>query len=563
MSVSFEGPQVRIIPLGGCGEVGLNATLILDGQDGLLIDCGALLGVPNAPGVEKAVPGFEPLFAEGRRIHGVVLTHGHEDHVGALPALLAEKTLPVFGTPLTLALARSRMEQPNAPVAAEARRTARTRMLETPLGSVVEVGPFRIELIRVTHSLPESAALSVRTRAGHIVHSGDFKLDATPLDGPPTDTDRFRALGQDGVDLLLSDSTNAERKGHGPSERHVATTLDELVAESTGRVVVTLVSSHFHRIRAAVTAALRAGRKVAIVGPALEETWKLGVRTGHLPFDANVLVVANRLPRLPKDGALVLATGAQGEWQGGLHRIAFGDEPALRCGAGDRVVISARTIPGNEVAVRRVHNQLLRHGVDVVTDRMALVHCSGHAHAGEQEDLIRMIRPRYFVPIHGERAMLEAHARTASRAGLPPDRVLVIEDGESVVLRGGEVVRGPDEPVRQRAVDAAGRLIDWDDVRARHRIGRTGLAVVSVVLDGMGRPLADPVVTFRGVAAGAVLSTAVARAVREAIEVRPHADPESLAIKVTRATIRARGLGRPQVEAHVLRLVGADPSVGV
>ena len=552
---SFEGPEVRVIPLGGCGEVGLNATLLLDGSDGLLIDCGALLGVPNAPGVEKAVPGFEPLFAEGRRLHGVVLTHGHEDHVGALPALLAEKTVPVFGTPLTLALARSRMENPNAPVVAEARRSARTRMVETPFGTVVDCGPFRVELIRVTHSLPESAALSIRTRAGHILHSGDFKLDRTPYDGPPTDTQRLRELGEAGVDLLLSDSTNAERPGHGPSEQDVAKTLEQMVIETQGRVVVSLVSSHFHRIRAAVAAAKRSGRRVAVVGRALEEAWKLGTRTGYLPFDPGLLVVPQRIAKLPPDQILVLATGAQGEWQGGLHKMAFGAEHGLRLGSGDRLIVSARTIPGNEVAVRRVHNQMIRRGVEVVTDRMALVHCSGHAHAGEQEELIRLVRPRHFVPIHGERAMLEAHARTAARAGLGPERVMVIEDGESVVLRGGEVVRGPDEPVSQRAVDPTGRLLDWDDVRARNRIGRQGLAIISVVLDPVGRPIADPVVSFRGYSASGVLSTAVAQAVRKALEAQVGPASEATVVRAARSTLRARGGGRtPQIEAHILRI---------
>ena len=551
MTASFTGPSLRILPLGGCGEVGLNATLLIDGEDCLLIDCGALLGVHNAPGVEKAVPGFEPLFAEGRRLHGVVLTHGHEDHVGALPALLAEKSVPVFGTPLTLALARSRMEKPNAPAAAEARINARARMVETPLGSTVEVGPFRIELIRVTHSLPESAALSIRTRAGHVLHSGDFKLDRTPYDGPPTDTDRLRELGDNGVDVLLSDSTNAERPGHGPSERDVATTMAQLVSEASGRVVVSLVSSHLHRIRAAVDAAKRAGRRVAIVGRALEETWKLGIKSGHLPYDAGVLVLPERIDQIAKDQLLILATGTQGEWQGGLHRIAFGTEKALRCRPGDRVILSARVIPGNEVALRRVHNQLIRHGADVVTDRMALVHCSGHAHAGEQSELLRMVRPRYFVPVHGERAMLEAHARTAIRGGMTAEQVRVIEDGESVVLRGGELVQGPDEPVTQRAVDAQGRLVDWDDVRTRNRMSRQGLAVVSVVLDHRGRPAAAPVVTFSGVSVGAVLMTRVSQAVKSALEAAP-VDREGAVIRAARRALRER-LGRsPQVEAHVL-----------
>ncbi len=554
MGASFTGPSLRVLPLGGCGEVGLNCTLVLDGDDGLLIDCGALLGVANAPGVEKSVPGFEPLFAAGRRIHGVVLTHGHEDHVGALPALLAERSLPVFGTPLTLALARARMEKPNAPVAAEARLNARVRMIEVPFGGTVEVGPFRVELIRVTHSLPESAALSIRCRAGHIVHSGDFKLDPTPYDGPVTDSDRLRELGDAGVDVLLADSTNSERQGHGPSEQTVARTITDLVSESSGRVIVSLVSSHFHRIRAAVDAAKRGGRKVAIVGRALEDAWRLGIRSGHLPYDPTVLVAPDRIGHLSPNQVLVLATGAQGEWQGGLHRIAFGDEAALRCGRGDRVILSARVIPGNEVAWRRIHNQLVRRGVDVVTDRMATVHCSGHAHAGEQAEMIRWVRPRYFVPIHGERAMLEAHARTAAAAGVPADRVLVIEDGQSVVLRGGELVRGPDESTTQRAIDPTGRILDWDDVRARARIGRQGLVVVSVVLDDRGVLIASPAVTFRGCSASGVVTTAVANAVADAVRAAAPSGREAAAVRATRAVLRQRWGRAPSVEAHVLTL---------
>ncbi|MEL7367386.1 MAG: ribonuclease J [Myxococcota bacterium] len=553
-TASFSGPQVRILPLGGCGEVGLNAMLLLDGDDGLLIDCGALLGLHNAPGAEKAVPGFEPLFESGRRIHGVVLTHGHEDHVGALPALLAEKSLPIVGTPLTLSLARSRMERPNAPVVAEARIAARTRMIETPFGATVQLGPFSVEFIRVTHSLPESAALSIRTRAGHIVHSGDFKLDPTPFDGPTTDTERLSALGDEGVDLLLSDSTNAERPGHGPSESAVAETLEQMVASSSGRVVVTLVSSHIHRIRAAVQAALRSGRRVAIVGRALEDAWKLGVQSGYLPFDPGMIVRADRIRRLPRREVLVLATGAQGEWQGGLHRIAFGSESALWCEAGDRVIVSARVIPGNEVAARRVQNQLLRRGADVVNDRMALVHCSGHAHAGEQAQMLRLVRPRYFVPVHGERAMLQAHARTAEAAGLSADRVIIIENGESVVLRGGEVVRGPKEVVSQRAVDTTGRLLEWDDVRARNRIGRRGLAVVSVVLDQSERPLAEPVVSFKGVSASAVVSTAVSVAVKQAIESARGPVDETMIHRAARAALKARKGLAPTIECHILRV---------
>ena len=557
MTVTPAGQDLRVVPLGGCGEVGLNATLLIVGERVLLIDCGALLGVHNAPGVEKAVPGFEPLFTGGRKLDAVVLTHGHEDHIGALPALLAELDVPVFGTPTTLDFVRARLEREGG--AASEARSQRGRLVEVPLGGRIDAGPFSVELVRVTHSMPDSAALFIQTPAGRVLHSGDFKLDPTPIHGPPTDVERLRAIGDAGVELLLSDSTNSERAGHGGSETEVAATIDRLVATTEGRVVVTLFASHLHRLRAVMQAALHNGRRVVLVGRSLERVYELGVARGLLPSDPGLLVRPERLGAHPRGRVVVVASGSQGEWQGGLHRIALGQDAALRCLPGDRVVISARTIPGNEPQVRRLINLLLKQGADVVTDKMAPVHCSGHAHAGEQADLLQIVRPRHLLPIHGDRAMLQAHARTARGAGLAEDQITVVEDGQSVVLAGGQVRRGADEVVSQRALDGGGRLLDWGDVRDRNKIGRTGLLTCSVVMDHRGQPAGRPAITFRGRREPATLVDRAAHAVMEALA-RPDLISESRRQEAVRAALRqvlkTQGSVVPELQVH-LHVVGA------
>lgn len=537
--------EVVVLPIGGCGEVGLNATLIVDGRDALLIDCGALLGVDNAPGVEKAVPGFEPLFTGDRRLVGIVLTHGHEDHIGALGALLAELDVPVFGTPLTMAFARSRLE--NGPVVREARRT-RARFTDVPLGSTVRIGPFAVELIRVTHSFAESAALSIQTSAGRILHTGDFKLDQRPGYAPPTDVERLKALGDEGVELMLSDSTNSEADGRAGCEGDVATEIERQIGQAEQRVVVSLFASHLHRIRAAVDAAKKHGRRICLLGRSLERTWQIGVAEKMLPNDATFLIAPEHVARAKKNSVVVLATGSQGEWLGALARLSQNRDRNLKLDKGDLVIISARAIPGNERAVSRIRNELLRLGVEVVHDRMAPVHCSGHAHRAEQEEMIRIVRPKNFVPVHGERSMLVAHEKTAHRAGV--GSTLLIEDGDPVVLSGGTIVRGEREAVSQRAIDSSGRVMDWGDVRERNRIGRNGLIVVSYVLDQADRLRGDVAVTARGRTLTISLEAKVRRAVHDCLT----AHAEDRVRSAIRGVLQEEtGIG-PEVEVHRIRL---------
>jgi ribonuclease J len=550
--------SLKIVPLGGCGEIGLNATLFIDGEDALLVDCGILLGVPNAPGVERAVPGFEALRVPGRRLHGVVITHGHEDHIGALPALLADFDVPVFGTPLATTLVRSRLEGTrggNFPIAREAKKQAK-RLQAVPLGGRAELGPFKVELIRVTHSLPESAALCIEAPSGRVVHSGDFKLDKNPHDGALTDTDRLRALGDLGVDLLLADSTNSEVPGHNRCERDVGLEIDRLIGEAKSRVIIAVLASHLHRVEAIMHASRKHGRRVALVGRALYELVKIGIETGHLDIDESLLVTEDRIAYVPKRELVILTTGSQGETQAGLSRIASARDDQLRPEPDDRVIISARTIPGNEQAVRRVVNAFARRGVTVLTDRMLPVHCSGHASAEEQAELMRLVRPKNFVPVHGERAMLEAHAKTARREGV--GQIFVIENGESLVLEGGTVMRGERELVSRRAIDGEGRALDWGDVKDRIRLSKNGLVVCSFAVDGRsGRIIDRPMLTARGMTLtpglSSALEDAVAGAVADEVSFRGM-DREGRAKSAIRNVLRNEGLSTAEVSIHALIL---------
>ncbi|MBX2810701.1 MAG: ribonuclease J [Myxococcales bacterium] len=490
--------SLTILPLGGCGEVGLNATLFIFGGQCILLDCGAFLGAENAPGVNKVVPGFEPVFSEGRRLLAVVLTHGHEDHIGALPALLSERDVAVFGTPLTCDLIRSRLERDES--VDSNGRGHQDRLMEVSAGETFEVGPFRIEFVRVTHSVPHSVAVVVDTPAGRVVHTGDYRLDPEPWDGNPTDLARFKVLGGEGIDVLMADSTNAEIPGRGRSEKTVARELERQVSETRGRVAVTMMASHIHRMAALAHIAERTQRKLCLVGRTVERNWKLGVARGLLPNDPHLLVSSDRLNQIPRQTALVLATGSQGEWNGGVSKIAAGQDGILRMYPGDKIIFSARTIPGNELPVRRMLNQLARQGIETVGPDQAPVHASGHARQEEQRQFIETVRPKWFVPVYGERAMLEAHARTARAAGTEQERIMVIENGDTLILQGGSLRRGPKEPVSRRPLDGDGKVMDWGDIRDRGRLSRAGLLACSVVVDRSGRMVTEPVITARGIA---------------------------------------------------------------
>jgi ribonuclease J len=535
------GVALRVLPLGGCGEVGLNATLLVDEatKDAVLVDCGVMFA-DGVPGVDRFVPDFGPLHVDGRRLRAVVLTHGHEDHIGALGDLFLEADVPIYGLPLTVALARARLE---------ARGMPSDRLQTVALGRPLVVGAFQFEWIHVTHSIPDAAALLVTTAAGRVLHTGDFKLDRDPIDGRQTDLERLRGLE---VDLMLSDSTNAERAGATVPERRVATELEALAEEIPGRMVVACFASHFHRLEGLARAASRANRQLVLVGHALHRNYMIGRATGHIRFDATLARGLGKLASIPPRELMLVVTGSQGEPRAALSKLARGDQldvdGTFALGPDDRVVLSSTKIPGNERAIRAVVNHFARQGVPLVDDRARCVHCSGHAHADEQGALLDLVRPKSFVPIHGDRAMLEAHARLARARGVP--EVEVLEDGQAVLLTpGGALTRVPGEPVQRQAVDLlTDRRLGPDTVELRGQLARAGLVRATLVVDGAR------VVGAEVEALAVADAPRVEQRLREAVEAELARDPAQVPIPVVervRDALRRASKGDRGAGAHV------------
>jgi ribonuclease J len=464
---------VQVAFLGGLGEIGRNcASLEIDGRLAL-IDCGLMFPEEHMLGVDLVLPDFSSLLDRSGDLDCVVLTHGHEDHVGALPYLLTEVNVPVYGTALAVELARGRIE--------EAGIEPDLRAIET--GTWVEHGPFRFRLVPVSHSIPQGAGVAFDTPEGLVLHSGDFKLDPTPVDGVPTDLPEFADLGRAGVRLLLSDSTNAERTGFVPSEASLGRHLYEIVVEAKGRLIAACFASHLHRVQQIVDAAVDAGRYVAFLGRSMQRNTGIGERLGLIEFPADSIMPIEELLELPPHKTAVVCTGAQGEPLAALSLMAGGDHRWVDLEAGDTVLISARPIPGNEARVSRVINGLLRRGAHVFHGDNAAVHVSGHGAQEELRTFINVVRPRAFVPVHGEYRHLAAHAALAEQMQVP--EVFLCEDGDAVTLADGEA------RLERRAVSAGHVFVDGLGVgetqgviRDRRHLSEDGVVIVTVAVDG-------------------------------------------------------------------------------
>jgi ribonuclease J len=485
-------PAVRLIPLGGLGEIGLNMMLLESGDDVVAVDCGLMFPGGDLPGIDYVIPDFSYALARGAGFRAVVLTHGHEDHIGALPYLLREVRVPVYGTPLTLALVGEKLREHSLLEGADL-RVMRPR-------AAFDVGPFRVEPIRVTHSIVDGMGLAIGTPAGTIVLTGDFKLDPTPLDGEPSDDERFAELGEAGVLVLCSDSTNVDRPGHTRSELEVGAALAERFAVASGRIIVATFASHIHRIQQVLTQAARFGRRVALLGRSMERNVAIAAELGYLRVPDELLLPLEALVELPAARQLILSTGSQGEQNSALALMAAGEHKYAQIAAGDLVVISARVIPGNERTIGQVVNALYRRGAEVLYEDNAFVHVSGHA---SQEDLKRMLsltRPRYFIPVHGEYRHLLGHARLAASTGLPPERIFLVENGSGleVTSSGARTVTGI--PAGRVLVDGKG-IGDVGAVVLRDRqiLSEDGVIAVSLAVDGKGALVAGPEIASRGV----------------------------------------------------------------
>jgi len=484
---------LRIIPLGGLGEVGKNMTVYETAGGTIVVDAGIAFPRDEHLGVDLLLPDVG--YLEGRRIRAVVLTHGHEDHVGGLPYLLREVEVDaIVATPLTLGLVKSKLDEHGVGQAAE--------LVEAdPTAEPLELGPFRVEFVRVAHSIPDSVALVIETAAGRVLHTGDWKLDHTPVDGLKTDVGKLAEIGNRGVDLLLGDSTNAERPGNTGSERLVGEAFRTIFPLRRGKILVASFASNVHRMQQAADVAVECGRKVTVVGRSMRKNLNIARNLGYVSLPDDALVNPDEAAQLPPDRVLVLCTGSQGEPMSALTRIAYGDHKAVSVEPGDTVIISAKPVPGNELRVHDSINQLAKAGAEVLHEEIAPVHVSGHACQEELRTMLSLLRPRHVMPIHGEYRMLAAHARLAREAGVPDERIILAENGSVVELaRGGaRLVDRVDAGVT--FVDGL-RVGDVQDValRDRRRLADDGVLIVVTTMGSNGGEIAPPELIARGFA---------------------------------------------------------------
>ena len=549
--------ELVFAPLGGVGEIGMNLSIYGLGnrhqRAWLAVDLGVSFGdEEHLPGIDLIMPDIAFLEKERKNLMGLVLTHAHEDHFGAIIDLWPKLKCPIYATKFSAALFEAKC-------AAE-RNAPEIPVTVVPSGGRVDVGPFNVEFIPVAHSIPEAHALAIHTDAGIVLHTGDWKIDPTPTLGPPTDEKRLRELGEQGVRALIGDSTNAVRDGRSPSEADVARTIIELVKTAKGRVAVTTFASNVARIKAVADAAKAADREVVVVGRAMERVVQVARETGYLENVQNF-----RSPEvyghLPQDKVLALCTGSQGEPRAALARIANDDHPEITLNRGDSVIFSSRTIPGNEKAVSSIVNNLVLQGVEIITDRDALVHVSGHPRREELRDLISWVKPQLLIPVHGEALHLHEHAKLARAAGVP--RVLVCRNGDLVKLGPGDPGIVGEVPSGRLYKD--GTILEDSKSRAvveRRRMAFSGCAFVAIAMTGQGELAGEPEVDLVGIPeknrSGETFDDLVFDAVMSTIEGLPRArrrDPDALAESVrraVRAVINEHWGKKPPCLVHVL-----------
>jgi ribonuclease J len=487
-------PRIRVVPLGGLGEIGMNMILLDTGEDLLVVDAGLMFPEEEMLGIDLVLPEFTYLLEQRDRVRGIFLTHGHEDHTGALPYLLPHLRVPVYGTPLVLALVADKLREFGLEAEADLR--------PVHPGEVVRAGGVAVEFVHVSHSIPDGVAVVASTPAGRVVHTGDFKFDQAPVDGALTDLDRLEALGREGVLLLLSDSTNALREGTTASESSVRQAFQEIFAAAPRRIIVACFSSNIHRIQQVLDVAASLGKKVAVNGKSMLANTRIAAELGYLSVPPDTLVKLDELSRLPPDAGLIITTGSQGEPLSAVARMAVGEHKQIEIEPGDTVVFSARVIPGNEQSIARTVNNLFKRGARVITEEnQPGVHVSGHPSRQELRQMLGLTRPRFFVPVHGEYRHLHAHAELARDAGLPADHVFLLEDGQVLELTpsagrlDGSVAAG-------RVLVDGKRLGDVGEtvLRDRQHLAQDGMIVVVVGFDKSGSVVAGPDIVSRGFA---------------------------------------------------------------
>ncbi|MGC9955850.1 ribonuclease J [Roseiarcus sp.] len=549
-----DDSELVFAPLGGLGEIGMNCALYgygpANARQWLMVDLGVAFAGEDLPGVDLIMPDLSFIEKAKKNLVGIVITHAHEDHIGALAELWPDLGAPVYMTRFAAGLAEARrLGEPGAP---------KIPLRIVAQGEKVAIGPFVVEFIAVAHSIPESTALAIRTPAGLVVHTADWKIDPSPIIGLPTDEARLKALGDEGVLALVCDSTNVLREGESPSERDVAKTLAWLIGEAKGRVVVTTFASNVARLRSAAEAGFAAGRQVCILGRAIERVVAVARECGMLDGVPPFLGM-DAFERLPRDRILALATGSQGEPRAALARMAEDEHPTAELSAGDTVIFSSRTIPGNEKAVGKIINAFATARVEVITDRTALVHVSGHPRRAEMAKMYAWVRPRIAVPAHGEPLHLSEHAAFAIAQGVP--QVLRAFDGDLIRLAPGDVSASGSVASGRRLKDGAILLpADQESVGQRRRLAFAGVVSVALALTPKGEMAGDPDVMIAGLPErtreGAAIDALIDDAIFEAFEGLPpgkRRDPDVVSSAIERAvrnSVNAVWSKKPQV--HVL-----------
>ena len=492
MKGQFTKPKLRIIPLGGLGEIGKNMMVYEQGQDILLVDCGVMFPGEQFLGIDFVIPNIEYLLANRHRLRGIIITHGHEDHTGGLPYIWPKLGVPIYATKLTAGLIEVKMNEfqiKNFPI----------RLIKA--GDLVQLGSFRVEFFRVNHSIPDCVGLAIHTAQGVFIHTGDFKFDETPVFEDPTDMAKLSFYGQRGVQCLLSDSTNAEVPGHSISEREVGKAIEEIFRRTKKRLIVTSFASLISRLQLVINAAAKFRRKVAISGYSMEKNLEMAARLGYLKLPQGVLQDIRHINRLPDEEVVILCTGSQGEEMSALVRMANGEHKQIQIKPGDTVLISASMIPGNERAIYDTIDNLYRLGAQCIYKKELGIHESGHAKQEELKKMIEVIKPRYFIPIHGEYRMLFHHAELAQERGVPKDRTLVAEDGQVIEFKKGE------GRLTQEKVNASYVLVDGLGVgdigqivlRDRQVMAKDGIFVVILTIDKRtGKIITSPDIISRG-----------------------------------------------------------------
>ena len=495
MADKAKGAKLRVIPLGGLDAIGKNMTAFECGGDVILIDAGLMFPDDEHIGVDLILPDYTYVLENAHKLRGIVITHGHEDHTGALPYLLKDldMSVPILGTKLTLGLIEGKL--------AEHRLTKQPELREVHRGGSAKLGCFELNFFTVNHSIPGAMGVYLKSPAGNVLHTGDFKLDTTPIDGEITDFDALAKFAHEGVDLLMSDSTNADNPNFTRSEAEVGVALRQIISSAKRKVIVASFASHIHRIQQICDAAREAGRQVAVTGRSMLTNTQIAQDLGYLNVPEGLIVDAYECSELPPNKIVVLCTGSQGEPLSALARMSVGEHKTVSIERGDTVIISATPVPGNEKSVTRVINQLSKIGADVYDKKRAMVHVSGHAGSEELKIVLSIVRPNYFLPVHGEATHLRAHAKLAEAVGIPSDKIFILENGDTLTLQGGSITRT--DPVESGIVYVDGSSvgdIGRNVLRDRQSMQSEGAATVCVAFSRSAQErVGEPIIMLRGI----------------------------------------------------------------